>query len=74
MGPRAGLDGCGNISPPTEFRSPDRPNRTESLYQLRYPNPQHITVFSRKITTLFVTALTNSSIIVSTEIVTPYPI
>jgi hypothetical protein len=59
---------------PTGIRSPNRPNRSESLYRLRYPDPQHIAIFSRKITTLFETALTISSIIVSTEIVTPYAI
>ena len=66
--------GAENLGP-TGIRSPDRPNCTELLYRLRYPNPQHITIFSRKRTMLFETALTNSSIIVvSTEIVTPYAI
>ena len=36
----AGLDGCGKSRPPTEFRSPDRPARSESLYRLRYPGPR----------------------------------
>jgi hypothetical protein len=27
------------ISPPTGFRSPDRPARSESLYRLSYPDP-----------------------------------
>ena len=40
VGPRAGLDGCGEISPPTGIRSPDLPARSESLYQLRYPGPK----------------------------------
>jgi hypothetical protein len=31
VGPRAGLDGCGNS------RSPDRPARSQSLYRLSYP-------------------------------------
>jgi hypothetical protein len=38
VGPRAGLDGCGK-SPPNGILSPDRPARSESLYQLRYPAP-----------------------------------
>jgi len=36
VGPRADLDRCGKISPPTEIRSPDRPARSQSLYRLRY--------------------------------------
>jgi len=36
VGPRADLDGCGK-SLPTGIRSPDRPARIKSLYQLRYP-------------------------------------
>ena len=35
MGPRAGLEGCGNHAP-TGIRSPDRPVRSESLYRLSY--------------------------------------
>jgi len=31
-GPTAGLDGCGKCPPPTGIRSPDRPTRSESLY------------------------------------------
>ena len=37
-GPRAGLDGCGK-SRPIRIRSPDRPDRSESLYRLSYPPP-----------------------------------
>jgi len=37
VGPRAGLDRCGKSGPPTGFRSPDRPARSQSLYRLRYP-------------------------------------
>jgi len=36
VGPRAGLDGS-RKSRPTGIRSPDRPARCKSLYQLRYP-------------------------------------
>jgi hypothetical protein len=39
MVPRADLDGCGNSSPPTGVRSPDRLARSESLYRLSYPVP-----------------------------------
>ena len=35
---RLGLDGCEKSCPPTRIRSPDRPARSESLYQLRYPD------------------------------------
>jgi hypothetical protein len=38
VGPRVVLEGCG-ISDPTGIRSPDRPARSESLYELRYPGP-----------------------------------
>jgi len=37
--PRAGLDGCGK-SRPHRDSIPDRPARSESLYQLSYPGPQ----------------------------------
>ena len=37
MGHRAGLDGCGK-SAPTGIRSPNRPDRSESLYRLSYPD------------------------------------
>jgi len=30
------------ISPPTGIRSPDRPDRSESLYRLRYPYPRSV--------------------------------
>ena len=36
MGPRAGLDRCGNLAP-TGIRSPDRLARSQSLYRLSYP-------------------------------------
>jgi hypothetical protein len=36
VGPRAGLDMCGK-SRPTGIRSPDLPDRSESLNRLRYP-------------------------------------
>jgi hypothetical protein len=39
--PRAGPEGCGN-SRPTGIRSPDRPARSESLYQLSYPGPHKV--------------------------------
>lgn len=32
------LDGCGKCRLPTGVRIPNRPGRSESLYQLRYPN------------------------------------
>jgi len=38
VGPRTGLDGCEKTRP-TGFRTPDLPNRSESLYRLRYPGP-----------------------------------
>ena len=41
VGPRAGLNGCGNLAP-TGIRSPDRPARSESLYRLSYPGPRPI--------------------------------
>ena len=40
VGPQTGLDGCGNSCPPTGIRSPDRPARSESLYQLSCPGPR----------------------------------
>ena len=36
MGPRAGLNRFGK-SRPIGIRSPDRPDRSQSLYRLRYP-------------------------------------
>jgi hypothetical protein len=36
---RAGLGGCGKSRPPTGIRSPDRPNRSELLYRMSYPDP-----------------------------------
>ena len=41
VGPRADLDGCGNLAP-TRTRSPDRPARSESLHRLHYPRGTHI--------------------------------
>jgi len=38
VGPRAFRDASGK-SRPTGIRSPDRPVRSESLYQLSYPGP-----------------------------------
>ena len=38
MGPRAGLDWCGKCRPLRDS-IPDRPARSESLYQLSYPRP-----------------------------------
>jgi hypothetical protein len=38
VGPRAGLDGCGKCRP-TGIWSPDRPARSDSLYQLSYSCP-----------------------------------
>ena len=40
VGPRAGLNERGK-SRPTGFRSQNRPDRSESLYRLRYPGPQN---------------------------------
>ena len=36
VGPRAGLDGCGNLAP-NGIRSPDLPACSELLYRLRHP-------------------------------------
>jgi hypothetical protein len=38
LGPRALWTGAENLTP-TRVRSPDRPPRNESLYQLSYPGP-----------------------------------
>ena len=41
VGPSAALDGGGKSTPPpfpTEFRFPDRPARSESLYRLSSPS------------------------------------
>jgi hypothetical protein len=51
VGPRAGLDGCGNISF-TGIRSPDRPARSESVYRLSYPGPRKVRITGIK-TTIF---------------------
>ena len=40
VGPRNGLDSAENLVP-TGIRSPDRPFRSESLYQLSYSGPVH---------------------------------
>ena len=37
VGPRVGLDRCGQSRPPTGIRSPDHPARSQSLYRLSYP-------------------------------------
>jgi hypothetical protein len=37
MGPSTGLDGCGKF--PIGTRSPDPPDRSQSLYRLSYPIP-----------------------------------
>jgi hypothetical protein len=39
-GPQGRYERVRKISPPTEIRSPDRPARSESLYQLHHPGPQ----------------------------------
>ena len=39
MGPRAGLDRCGKISPPTGFRSPDSPARSSVAIPTELPGP-----------------------------------
>ena len=39
MGPRAGLDRCGNSRHPTGIRSPDHRGRSQSLYRLSYRGP-----------------------------------
>ena len=41
VGPRAGLDRCGN-SRPTGIRSLDRPARSQSLYRLLYPAHEYV--------------------------------
>jgi hypothetical protein len=41
VGPRAGLNGSENLAS-TDFRSRDRPARSESLYRLSYPGPRPI--------------------------------
>jgi hypothetical protein len=50
VGPRAGLDRCGK-SRPTGIRSPDRPDRSQSLYRLSYP--AHDTIYTPKIINIF---------------------
>ena len=35
-------EGMRKISPPTGIRSTDRPDRSESLYRLSYPDPQKV--------------------------------
>ena len=42
MGTRAGLDGCEKSRFPTGIRSPDRPDRSESLYRLSCPGPVEV--------------------------------
>ena len=53
MGHRAGLDSAENLAP-TEFRSPDRPARSESLYRLSYSGPQNISDVVNKETSNFI--------------------
>jgi hypothetical protein len=48
VGPGAGLDRCGK-SRPNVIRSPDLPARSESLYQLRYPDESLCILISRSI-------------------------
>jgi hypothetical protein len=38
-GPSTGLNACGKNRLPLGFEPPDRPPRSESLYQLSYPHP-----------------------------------
>ena len=38
-GPQGRSGRMRKISPPTGIRSPDRPDRSESVYRLRYPGP-----------------------------------
>jgi hypothetical protein len=45
VGPSAGLDRCGNLTP-TEIRSPDRPARSQSLYRLSYRAPYLLYIFN----------------------------
>jgi len=45
VGPSSGLDGCGKSCPRTGIRSPNRPDRSESLYRLSYPGP--LTLYAR---------------------------
>ena len=47
VGQRAGLNGCGK-SRPTGIRFPDRPARSESLYQLSYPSPHARCIKTRR--------------------------
>ena len=49
MGLRAGLE---NFAP-TGIRSPDRPARRQSLYQLRYPAPQTQNILKQILFKLF---------------------
>jgi hypothetical protein len=48
VGSRAGLDGCKKPRSPTRIRSPARPARSYSLYQLSYRGPQTCTVHEIK--------------------------
>jgi hypothetical protein len=45
QGRRADLDGWGKSRPPNGIRSPDRPARSESLYQLSYPGPHFTYIY-----------------------------
>jgi hypothetical protein len=45
VGLKAGLDGCRKPRPPG-IRSPDRPVRSDSLYQLNYPGQRNPAIHS----------------------------
>jgi len=47
VGPRAGLDGCGNLAP-NGIRFPERPARSELLYRLSYRGPQGRTMCNKE--------------------------
>ena len=48
VGPRAGLDRCGKSRPPpTGIRSPDRPERSQSLYRLSHPAHMSVAAFAK---------------------------
>jgi hypothetical protein len=51
VGPKTVLVGAENLAP-TEFRSPDRPARRESLYHLSYPGPESWSTFLKLVTSI----------------------
>jgi hypothetical protein len=51
VGNRAGVDGAGNLAP-SEFRSPDRPARSELLYRLSYRGPPSFYISNLTISTI----------------------